>query len=104
MGGGYLDEVEYILWGTTQLAKMLYIYIRDNYPGAKLVNVIDRVKRDEFCGVCAVTKEEVADFEGKYVFVCTGAAIQESNKFLANKCDYYQCCGDNVVHKSDYHK
>ncbi len=103
-GGGVIDDIEYILWGTTQLAKMLYIYIRDNYPGAKLINVIDRVKRDEFCGVCAVAKEEISDFDGKFVFVCTGAAIQESNRFLENKCVYYQCCGDNIVHKSDYYK
>lgn len=92
-GGNVEAEFEYMLWGITQLANMLYIYIRDNYPKAKLVNVIDRAKRDKFCGVYAVPKEEVIEFNNKFVFVCMGWDSKEMNEFFKDKCDYYECFG-----------
>lgn len=98
------DEIfEYVLWGVTQTADMIHNYIRNNYKNAKLVAVIDKCKRIEIYGVKTCTKEYVYENSDKFYFVCTGAAIQESNMiFHKLKCNnYYQCCQDGIINKYD---
>lgn len=43
--------IEYIIWGITQTSEILYDYISENFPNAKLIGVIDLYRRTNFHGV-----------------------------------------------------
>lgn len=100
------EEFEYVLWGVTQTAELIYNYMRENYKRAKLVAVIDKTKRLEFCGVETCTKEYIYNNKNKFYFVCTGAAIREAyNTFDENGItDFYQCCEDGHKHRFEERK
>lgn len=100
------ESFEYVLWGVTQTAQMVYEYLREQYPNSKLVAVIDKTKRLEFCGIQTCTKEYVRENKDKFYFVCTGAAIREAyNEFdTYGIIDFYQCCEDGNKHKFEERK
>ena len=98
------ENQEFILWGLTQTTELIYNWISDNYPNAKLKGVIDKTKRVNFCNVTVTCpKEEIKIQEDTYVLVCTSSAIQESRNFCKKKGikNLYQCCADGIVHKKD---
>lgn len=95
------ERFEYILWGVTQTASMIERYIEEKFPAGELVEVIDKAKRVEFCGVNTTTKEVIKKHTDAWVFVCTGAAIKESYEYFAEigHKKFYQCCEDGKKHK-----
>lgn len=95
------EEFSYVLWGVTQTATMIHKYLKENYPKAKLVHVIDKKKRLEFSGIETSTKDVLVKEKDAWCFVCTGAAIKESYEFFAEigHEKYYQCCEDGSKHR-----
>lgn len=95
------EEFEYVLWGVTQTAELVYHYLREHYEHAHLAAVIDKNKRLNFCGVDTCTRECVYKNSNKFYFVCTGAAIRESYVTFkeAGITKFYQCCTDGQKHK-----
>ena len=96
-------EIEYVLWGVTQVAEVIHQYIHENYPNARLAGIIDKNKRIEFLGKRGVPKEEQRVNSKAYYFVCTGAAINESNTYFCENgiVNFYQCCMDGINHLQD---
>lgn len=96
-------EIHYFLWGITQTAEVVYYFINENYPNAVLDGIIDKNKRIQFLGTLTKPKEEMDLKENAYYFVCTGAAIQDSNRYFKenNIVNYYQCCDDGIHHEND---
>ena len=96
-------EIKYILWGVTQTATLIKSYFDRNYPNARLVGIVDRDKRFEFCGCNTTSKDIILENKNAVVFVTTGAAIRESNLFFKenNIKNYFQCCVDNISNKND---
>ena len=95
------QEFSYVLWGVTQTATMVYKYLKEHYPKAKLVQVIDKKKRLEFEGVTTTTKEVLKKEKEAWCFVCTGAAIKESYEYFSEigHKKFYQCCEDGNKHR-----
>lgn len=94
------EEFEYILWGVTQTADLVFHYLSENYPGAKLVAVVDKNKEIEFCGVKACKKEIIEKYQKAFCFVCTGNAILEAYQYFEKiqHMRFYQCCEDGNKH------
>lgn len=95
------EEFTYVLWGVTQTATMVHKFLKEKYPKAKLVQVIDKKKHLEFDGIVTTTKEVLIKERNAWCFVCTGAAIKESYEYFAEigHDKYYQCCEDGSKHK-----
>ncbi|WP_122642466.1 polysaccharide pyruvyl transferase family protein [Luxibacter massiliensis] len=87
-------EIEYALWGITQVASNLQNYIQNYYPKAKLRAVVDRDKRISIYGLESSDKNILRGMNNIYVFICTGAAVQEAKSFLPHIGieNYYNCC------------
>ena len=93
------NKFSYILWAVTQTADNIYHYIKDNYPNANLVAVIDRNKKGIYWGeVQTVTKECLAKYKDAYCFVCAPAAMPEAREFFSdiNHQRYYLCWEDKL--------
>lgn len=88
------EEIQYALWGVTQIASCIQDYIENNYPKAKLKLVIDKNKRVSVFGITSVDKNVLKNTNVDCVFICTGAAVQEAKKFLPEVGikNYYNCC------------
>lgn len=88
------EKIEYALWGITQVASNLYGYISNNYPNAELKAVVDRDKRINVFGLESTDKLGLKNLESVYVFICTGAAVQEAKEFLPQIGikNFYNCC------------
>lgn len=97
------EDIEYILWGVTQTSSMIKSYFDKNYPSAKLVAIVDKVKRIKFCGIDTGPKENILTNRNAIVFVTSGAAIQEANIFFKENQikNYYHCCIDSIDNKND---
>lgn len=97
------QEFSYCLWGITQTASMVNKYIKENYPKAKLVGVIDKKKRMVYDNIQTTTKESIAYDKDNWFFVCTGAAIKESYEYFEKMGHkrYYQCCEDGKKHSCE---
>lgn len=66
-------KIEYMVWGVSQVASALIDHIRENYPQAKLVGVIDAVKTERFKGCIPQTIEMVTNIREIFVFVTADA-------------------------------
>lgn len=95
------EEIKYALWGVTQTAQSVNAYIQKNYPKAKLVAVVDKVKDIEFGGIRTCRKEWLEDKKDVFCFVCTGAAIKEAYEYFdqIGHEKFYQCCEDGNRHQ-----
>lgn len=91
------ENFEYILWGMTQTAISIYDYLSNNYTKAKLIDVVDKKEGIVFLNHISKNSKIIEEKPNKFVFVCTGNAIQEANNLFEEigKNDYYQCCSDN---------
>lgn len=98
------DPIEYIIWGVTQTANVLYRYIGETYPYALLRGVIDKTKHVDFHGIMSCPKENVELSDNTYVLVCAAAAIKEAESWLSGKKlkGYFFCyeCDDGLVNRS----
>lgn len=94
-------QIEYALWGVTQIATCVQDYIETNYPKAKLKAVIDRNKRISIFNVESKDKSILEEKKVDYVFVCTGAAVKEAKEYLPKVGinEYYNCC--EVISKTN---
>lgn len=66
-------EIEYMVWGVSQVASALIDYIEENYPKARLVGVIDATKAEPFKGVIPQKIETVTNIREVFVFVTADA-------------------------------
>lgn len=78
------EEINYILWGITQNAEIVWNYITGNYPNAKCTYAIDTYKRMEFHGLETVLPDTV-DFTDAYVIVIPTGAVQAAREILKGK-------------------
>lgn len=86
------DSYQYAVWGITQCAEVIYEWIKENYPNARLVQVIDNKVVEEFHGICP----EAVEMLGRYdvpVFVTAGSAnpIAEETFKKHNVKEYVVC-------------
>ena len=72
-------EIKYILWGVTQTATLIKSYFDRNYPNARLVGIVDRDKRFEFCGCNTTSKDIILENKMQLYLLLRVAAIRESN-------------------------
>jgi len=93
-----LDCFEYVIWGVTQNGDMVYNYIKDNYPNAKISAIIDRANRAEFCGLIPTTKEWIKGKKHILCFVCAGAAMPEAREYFReiDHQNVYYCWTDGL--------
>lgn len=94
------DSVEYVLWGATQVASCIHRFISEQFPKARLVGIVDRSKRIEFCGVKTKPKGEVPFDKNTWYIVCAYAAIGEAQDWFSDNgiVRYYQTGDDVYTH------
>lgn len=66
-------EIEYMVWGVSQVASALIDHIEENYPKARLAGVIDAAKTERFKGIAPQKIETVANIKEVFVFVTADA-------------------------------
>lgn len=74
-------SVEYMLWGVTQIAEIVYQKITTEYPKAILSGVLDMYKSVIFHDTATVNIDALKDYQG-YVFVTVGAANTVAEKIF----------------------
>lgn len=96
--------IEYAMWGATQTAIVLYNFISENYPNAKLKRVYDFAIKNEFLGLQPVNPDCIPDDEPYFILV-TGNSASEAAKELFYKMGkpdtQYFCCERKVLQKED---
>lgn len=85
----------YILWGVTQTAELLYDNIREQYPEAELVGVVDKFNKQDFHGI-STSSDDIIKNDGTTVFV-TAESANEYAKRLFVECGNtnYVICWSN---------
>lgn len=91
---------EYIIWGITQTAEILYEYIQTNYQNAKLVGVIDVYRQMLFHGIQTDGLELLEKSHSATVFV----AVESANKmaidvFQRYNIQNYVLCWEKLDYK-----
>lgn len=77
------DSFDYILWGITQTAELVYSFIKEHYKKARLVGIIDQYKELEIWGIKSSKKEILQNSPNSICFVCAGAAMPEAKKYFS---------------------
>lgn len=89
------DSFLYAIWGLTDLSEMIFKYISDEFPNAKLKYVFDSYRRVEFHGCLSIDISEIKndDLEGVCIFVTAFSATDFAKKWFNDKCirDYCLC-------------
>ncbi|MBO5472331.1 MAG: polysaccharide pyruvyl transferase family protein [Lachnospiraceae bacterium] len=67
------EQFSYSIWGITQIAEVIYEWIRNEYPNARLDKVIDIARTDAFHGVQPQKLEGIQQCKS-VVFVTAGSA------------------------------
>lgn len=92
------DEFQYAIWGITQIAEAIYEWVQTNYPGGKLVQVIDKKVKDEWHGIMPQTQESLENCKVP-VFVTAGTinpiAREVFDKYNVRK--YVVCYGNLYI-------
>lgn len=77
---------EYIIWGITQTAEILYDYIQEHYPNASLKGVIDVYRQCTFHNIPSCGMELLEDCKTATVFV----AVESANKMALEIFEKYK--------------
>lgn len=91
---------EYIIWGITQTAEILYEHIQTHYPNAKLAGVIDVYRKMSFHGVQTGGLELLEINNSVTIFV----AVESANKmaldaFQKYNIEKYVLCWEKLDYK-----
>lgn len=94
------DKFIYSIWGINNAAENFYKYMNQEYPNAKLKNVIDSYKKTEFHGNDSIKPEDFAREDNEVIFVLPVKASNEAARLFTKKgidSKYYVCCGDLFI-------
>ena len=94
------DAFDYALWGISDNAEWIYEYIKENYPSARLVKVIDNLRNLEFHGIMAEKADTLSKDDNFLVIATTlndsADAIPFFNKIGINE-NKYVCVTEGII-------
>ena len=98
------DVFQYAIWGITQIAEVIYTWVKNNYPNAVLVQVIDNKVREAFHGVLPESADALEKCEVP-VFVTAGSANPVAEEtFQKYHVTKYVICYGNLYIVDGIHK
>ena len=75
-------NLNYAIWGITDIAESLYYYLCENYPYVKLKNVYDKYNKITFHGICSKSPSTITLLDDVFIFVCTSQAKVEAKEIF----------------------
>ena len=98
------EKIEYAFWGATETAVVLYKYISEKYPNAKLKKVYDFAIKNEFLNHSPESPDNIKK-EDNYFILVTGNSASEAAKSLFTELGIPQnsffCCERKILKKED---
>lgn len=96
------DVFYYSIWGMTEAAEEFYCYMKNKYPNARLRNVIDTFKKEEFHGIRTIRPEEFEKSPNEVIVVLAVKASNIAKNLFDSKGiseKDYVCTGDLFFEK-----
>ena len=98
------DTFQYVIWGITQIAEVIYVWIKDNYPNAVLSQVIDIKVQKAFHGISPKRIDALKGCKAP-VFVTAGSANDMAKEiFIKYNVSRYVICYNNLYIVDGIHK
>ncbi len=89
-------KAQYILWGVTQTAEVLYDYINENYKNVNLKAIIDLYHEQIWHGVKTCNTDIISKDDSSIIFVTVEAANEDAKRLFAEKnIKNYVICWNN---------
>lgn len=97
---GEKDKFDYALWGLSDNAEWIYEYIKEHYPLARLVKVIDNQRVQEFHGIVTEPVDVLRSVDDFLVIATTLNVSVDAIPFfdkIGKKADQYICVADGII-------
>lgn len=74
------DDMQYIIWGMGAGGNSVFQCIRETFPQASLVVIVDNNMKNQYANYKVISSEELSDYEDCYIFITTLAGKEEAYK------------------------
>lgn len=81
----YLDEMEhmrYMIWGADISGEIALEILRDKFPNAECIGIVDGVKKGKWHGYTIETDQECINKDWDFMFICTRGGAKHAMQFL----------------------